>query len=67
MDALFFYWYFRCLFSGYKVFSDSTFGFSFWTFINVQNKNPPGAFENDPLKMSCDHIALIFKKMLKKL
>ena len=40
----------------------STFGFSFWTFINVQNRKPPGAFENDPKKMRSEHNALISKK-----
>jgi hypothetical protein len=64
---LFFYCDFKCLFSGYKIFSDSTFGFSFWTFINVQNKNPPGALKNDPKKMTCVHNALNFKKCRKNL
>jgi hypothetical protein len=67
MDALVFYCVFKCLFSGYKVFPDSTFGFSFWTFINVQNRKPPGAFENDPKKMTSEHNAQITKKITQKL
>jgi hypothetical protein len=32
---------------------NSTFGFSFWTFINVQNRKSPGALKNDPKKVIC--------------
>jgi hypothetical protein len=62
MDALIFYRVFILLFFNNKENPYSTFGFSFWTFINVQNRKPPGAFENDPKKMRSEHNALIFKK-----
>ena len=62
MDALVFYWDFYCLFFSNKENPYSTFGFPFWTFINVQNQKPVGAFENDPKKMRSEHNALISKK-----
>jgi hypothetical protein len=67
MDALVFYFILKCIFSGYKVFSNSTFGFSFWTFINVHFQKPPGDFKNEQKKVHCYHNALNFKKCLKKM
>jgi hypothetical protein len=67
MDALIFYWDFNCLFFNNKENPYSTFGFSFWTFINVQNRKSPGGFENDPKKMRSEHNALITKKIMQNM
>jgi hypothetical protein len=61
------YSFFHVFFSGNKQKVNSTFGFPFWTFINVQNRFPYGAFENDPLKTTCEHIGLKNKKFVKKM
>ena len=55
MDFLFI---FNWFFSGNKQKVNSTFGFRFWTFINVHFKNPIGAFDLDLYKMTCEHNAL---------
>jgi hypothetical protein len=62
MDALVFYCVFILLFFSNKENLYSTFGFPFWTFINVQNQKPAKGFENDPKKMSCELFALNFLK-----
>ena len=67
MDALIFISVFYLLFFSNKENPYSTFGFSFWTFINVQNRKSPGAFENDPKKMRSDHNALITKKIMQNM
>jgi hypothetical protein len=66
MDAALFIFFFSWFFSGNKQKVNSTFGFRFWTFINVHFKNPYGAFENDPLKMVSEHNALFFIFLTKK-
>jgi hypothetical protein len=58
----FFYWFF----SGNKQKVNSTFGFPFWTFINVQNGFPYGAFEKDHFKMTWQHIGIKLKKTCEK-
>ena len=58
MDALIFISVFYLLFFSNKENPYSTFGFSFWTFINVQNRKSPKGFENDPKFLTCDHNAL---------